>query len=48
MPLGLYIGFLGIKMFINSDGWFYLIKAVIVFLISSFIIGLSYTGIMGL
>jgi len=47
MPLGIYIGFIGIKMFINSDGWFCLFKAIIVFFIGFGIIGSSYVGIMG-
>jgi predicted tellurium resistance membrane protein TerC len=47
MPFGIYLGFIGVKMFINSDGWFYLFKAVIVFLIGFMVIGSSYVGIVG-
>jgi hypothetical protein len=33
LPVGVYLTYLGIKMFIDSDGWFYLVKAILVSLI---------------
>lgn len=38
LPVGVYLTYLGIKMFIDSDGWFYLVKAILVTLIGGFVL----------
>ncbi len=39
--IGIPLFILGIRMFIKSDGWFYLIKAVLVIIIGSMLFGVS-------
>jgi glucose dehydrogenase len=40
--IGLALLGLGIKMFIKSDAWFYLFKAILVILLGLVIFGLSF------
>jgi hypothetical protein len=33
IPIGAFLSYLGVKMFIESDGWFFFVKAITVTLI---------------